>query len=78
MMKSVWLQDCLLFNHFCMETEVVNEKQQMASESITLCGVERSTIVYPEKILLFLLLQNHPQSQWEFAKWAQPYKKSIA
>lgn len=33
MMRCVWLQDHLLFNHFCVETEVVNEKQQSAFES---------------------------------------------
>lgn len=66
--RSVWLQDYFLLNHFCVETEVVNEKQQTASESITHCSAECSTTAHPEKILLLLLLENHPQSQWEFAK----------
>jgi len=36
MMRSVWLQDHLLFNHFCVETEVLNEKPETAESNHTL------------------------------------------
>lgn len=42
------------------------------------CSAECNTLAHLQKILLFLWPQNHPQSQREFAKRAQLYKRSTA